>query len=337
MRGLAAALVLLALSACAPRLMGVGDPVFTPRIESRTSPAAVMADGAHLPLLAFEAREPRAIVVGLHGFNDYSNTFGSFGPGEFLAGEGISVYAMDQRGFGRAPGRGAWAGHTRMAEDAAMLVRLLRERYPDLPVYVLGTSMGGAVAMRMMTLPEPPPVDGLILSAPAVWGWQNLNRFYAASLWAASRLAPSATLTGRGLEIWPSDNIDMLRALGRDPLVIKETRIGTLHGLVTLMDEAYNASAKIDAPVLLLYGARDEIVPPHATAAALRSMREGEVEVTPVCYPEGYHMLLRDKQRETVWQDIAAWIEARDALLPSGADRDLSPCGPLMQAGSNVR
>lgn len=337
MRYVAVIFLFLVVSACAPRLMGVGDPVFTPRIESRTSPAAVMADGAHLPLLVFEAKEPKAIVVGLHGFNDYSNTFGTFGPGEFLAEQGISVYAMDQRGFGRAPGRGAWAGHTRMAEDAAMLVRLLRERHPGLPVYVLGTSMGGAVAMRMMTLPEPPPVDGLILSAPAVWGWQNLNRFYAATLWTAARLAPSATLTGRGLEIWPSDNIDMLRALGRDPIVIKETRIGTLHGLVTLMDEAYKASPDIGAPVLLLYGAKDEIVPPHATAAALRSMQAGEVEVTPACYPEGYHMLLRDKQRETVWRDIAAWIEARGAPLPSGADLDLSPCGPLLHAGSGLR
>lgn len=333
MRILAAVLAILALSACAPRLMGVGDPVFEPRLATASPLRAIMADGAHLPLLVFAPENPKAVVLGLHGFNDYSNTFGSFGPGEFLAGQGIAVYAMDQRGFGGAPGRGLWAGDRRMAEDAAAAAALLRKRHPGLPIYVLGTSMGGAVAMRMMTLPEPPEIDGLILSAPAVWGWQNLNRFYAATLWTAARLAPSATLTGSGLEIWPSDNIDMLRALGRDPQVIKETRIGTLQGLVTLMDEAYKAADRIPVPVLLLYGARDQIVPPHATAAALGLMRAGDVEVTPVCYPAGYHMLLRDKQRETVWRDIAAWIEARGAPLPSGADMDLRPCGPLADAG----
>ena len=68
----------------------------------------------------------------------------------------------------------------------------------------------------------------------------------------------------------------MLRALGRDPQIIKETKIGTLHGLVTLMDEAYKAAGRISVPVLLLYGAKDQIVPPHATAA-LRSMRAAEV------------------------------------------------------------
>ena len=323
----------LALSACAPRLMGIGDPVYEPRLEASSPLRAIMADGAHLPLLVFEPENPKAVVLGLHGFNDYSNAFGTFGPGAYLAEQGIAVYALDQRGFGGAPGRGLWAGDERMAEDAAATAALLRKRHPGLPLYVLGTSMGGAVAMRMMALPEPPDVDGLILSAPAVWGWQNLNRVYAATLWTAARVAPSATLTGRGLEIWPSDNIDMLRALGRDPLIIKETRIGTLHGLVTLMDEAYKAAGRITVPVLLLYGAKDEIVPPRATAAALRSMRAGAVNVRPACYPAGYHMLLRDKQRETVWRDMASWIEAQDKPLPSGADADLRPCGPLAEAG----
>lgn len=326
-------LLSLLLSACAPRLMGVGDSVFEPRIEAASPLRAIMADGAHLPLLVFAPENPKAVILGLHGFNDYSNTFGTFGPGEFFAGQGIAVYALDQRGFGGAPGRGLWAGDLRMAEDAAATATLLRKRHPGVPLYVLGTSMGGAVAMRMMALPEPPAIDGLILSAPAVWGWQNLNRFYAATLWTAARFAPSATLTGSGLEIWPSDNIDMLRALGRDPQVIKETRIGTLYGLVTLMDEAFKAADRLPVPVLLLYGARDQIVPPHATAAALRSMRLGGVDVTPVCYPAGYHMLLRDKQRETVWRDIVAWIETPDAPLPSGADADLRPCGPLAETG----
>ncbi|MBX3508065.1 MAG: lysophospholipase [Parvibaculum sp.] len=333
MKSRLAVIAVLALSACAPRLMGLGDPVFEPRLATASPLRAIMADGAHLPLLVFEAENPRAVVLGLHGFNDYSNTFGTFGPGAYLADRGIAVYAMDQRGFGGAPGRGLWAGSTRMAEDAATAVALLRKRHPGIPLYVIGTSMGGAVAMRMMALPEPPSVDGLILSAPAVWGWQNLNGLYAATLWTAARLAPSATLTGSGLEIWPSDNIDMLRALGRDPQVIKETRIGTLYGLVTLMDEAYDAAGGIRVPVLLLYGAKDQIVPPHATAAALRAMRTGGVDVTPACYPAGYHMLLRDKQRETVWRDIAAWIEAHGAPLPSGADADLRPCGPLADAG----
>ena len=53
----------------------------------------------------------------------------------------------------------------------------------------------------------------------------------------------------------------MLRALGRDPLVIKETRVDTIYGLVDLMDAALAAAPRLDAPMLVMYGAHDEIVP----------------------------------------------------------------------------
>ena len=313
-------------------MMAVGDPVYDARLDTTAaSTVAVMADGATLPMLVFQAKEPRAVVVALHGFNDYSNAFSDPGPGPWFAARGISLYAIDQRGFGRAPGQGLWAGDTRMAEDAASVVRMVRGRHPDLPVYLLGESMGGAVAMRAMTLPEPPEIDGLILSAPAVWGWHAMNDFYRIVLWASARLAPSYTLTGRGLGIRPSDNIEMLRAFGRDPLVIKGTRIDTIYGLVDLMDSAHAASARLGVPVLLLYGAKDEIVPAPPVGDALTAMKEAEVDVAAICYPDGYHMLLRDLQRETVWRDIAAWIAASGASPPSG-DTDMKPCGALAEA-----
>src|SRR5216683_1843458 len=67
----------------------------------------VAADGATLPLRRWlpEGR-PRAVVLALHGFNDYSNAFAGAGAG--WAKNGIATYAYDQRGFGAAPGRGRW-------------------------------------------------------------------------------------------------------------------------------------------------------------------------------------------------------------------------------------
>ena len=191
---LAAGLAAL-LAACAPRQMTVGDSVFAPRLEHGSAvSAAIMADGARLPVMSFVPEN-----------------------------------------------RGLWAGDTRMAEDLAAVVALLRARHPGLPVYLLGTSMGGAVAMRAMTLPQPPAVDGLILAAPAVWGWKAMNGLYATALRLAAHTVPARRLTGQGLAIRPSDNIEMLRALGRDPLVIKETRVDAVYGLVGLMDRAYEA------------------------------------------------------------------------------------------------
>ena len=311
---------------CAPRLMATGNATYTPRIEATN---VVTADGARLPLQVWAAAEPHAVIIGLHGMNDYQNAFDM--PGRWFQERGVTVYAYDQRGFGRAPGRGLWAGAPRMADDLDAVIALVREKEPGLPIYLLGESMGGAVAMRAFTSPNPPKVDGVILAAPAVWGWRAMNAFYETVLWMSAHTLPTMTVTGRGLNIHPSDNIEMLKALGRDPLVIKETQIGTIYGLVELMDEAAASASRINVPVLLMYGAHDEIVPPAPVAKALSDMRAAHVDVTAACYANGYHMLLRDLQREVVWKDIEAWMTDRAAALPSGA-QDLSPCTELAAA-----
>ena len=87
---------------------------------------------------------PRAVILALHGFNDYSNAFAA--PGAAWARLGIATYAYDQRGFGAAPARGRWAGGRVFAEDATTAACLLRQRHPGVPLYLLGESMGGGRA-----------------------------------------------------------------------------------------------------------------------------------------------------------------------------------------------
>jgi alpha-beta hydrolase superfamily lysophospholipase len=159
--------------------------------------------------------------------------------------------------------------------------------------------------------------DGVILVAPAIWGWRAMNPFYKSALWLTAHAVPGKTATGSSLDVWPSDNIEALRAYARDPLNIKQTRFDSMYGLVGLMDEAHAAAGRIALPVLYLYGARDEIVP---AAASRDSMRRIEAPKRLAIYGQGWHMLLHDRQRETVYRDILAWMRDRDAALPSGEE-----------------
>ena len=275
-------------------------------------------DGARLPLKSWlpdgvrpttrATARPTAVIIALHGFNDYSNFFDA--PGAWLATRGIASYAYDQRGFGAAPGRGYWPGTTALIDDLGTLNALVRARHPGVPVYVLGESMGGAVALVAASGERSGlNVDGVILSAPAVWGRATMPWYQTGALWISAHTVPGVTLSGRGLKIVASDNIEMLRALGRDPLVIKETRIDAIYGLTELMDAALEASARLVLPALILYGEKDEIIPREPTERMLASLPEaGKDRRKVVYYENGYHMLLRDLQAETVWSDIAAWI-----------------------------
>src|SRR5712691_8421976 len=136
----------------------------------------IAGDGARLPLHKWLPKgRIAAVILALHGFNDYSDAFAM--PAQVWAARSIATYAYDQRGFGGAPGRGLWAGEGQLAVDAIIASRILRQAHPGRPLYLLGESMGGAVALLAMTgamsgvtaAPAGKPVaaaDGLILSAP---------------------------------------------------------------------------------------------------------------------------------------------------------------------------
>lgn len=320
----AALAALLLLGACTAALQPMGAAVSPPAV---TDDAYRTADGNHLPLREWrpEAGTPtRAVVLALHGFNDYSNAFDM--PGRYFAANGIATYAYDQRGFGQSGRPGVWATTDTLVADLHGAVEALRRRHPGVPLHLVGESMGGAVVLTALGEPPPPGhaplatrIDSAILSAPAVWDADSLTTMQRVGLWFASNAVPWLKLTApRELGIVPSDNIEMLRALGRDPLVIKETRADAVAGLVLLMTRAQAAIPGIDdVPLLMMYGRNEQVIPKAPVGKAIAALPERQKVAV---YERGYHMLLRDLQAEVVWRDAVSWMLDPDAPLPSAAD-----------------
>lgn len=300
--------VALLLAGCAAVSAPRGVENVQPEIQGDVF---VARDGVKLPLRQWDAEgAPRAIVIALHGMNDYSNSFD--GPGKLWAGQGFTTLAYDQRGFGRGPGPGLWAGSESMREDFRDCVAAARRRYPGVPLFALGESMGGAVLLTALAEPDARALNlsGVILAAPAVWSRADMPLSYRAALFLVAHLTPGLIVSGNGLKIMPSDNIPMLRALSRDPYVIKQTRADAVFGLVNLMDEARQAPDHLAAtpPILLQYGRNDPIIPRPPTQAVAAALGP---RATVRVYDKGYHMLLRDLEGAAVQQDVADWITQR--------------------------
>lgn len=304
---LVAVLLLLLTAACAqPSQQGMGSAIQAPAIDGA---AFTMADGAVLPYrLWTPAGDIKAVIVALHGFNDYSRAWEM--PAETWAKAGIATYAYDQRGFGRAPRPGIWAGDAALTGDLRAAVALVAAKHPGVPIFIAGESMGGAVVMAAFTSGGLGVAKGAILSAPAVRGRETLSWWSNAWLWILAHTVPGFAPTVEGIGIRPSDNIPMLRELGRDPLVIKRTRVDALYGLVGLMDAAYAAAPAFDATSLILIGANDNLIPDDAMSAMLdRLPKSGDRMVKT--YATGFHMLLRDLGRAKVQEDVADWVLER--------------------------
>jgi acylglycerol lipase len=318
---------LAALAALA--LLGAGCAARTPLDGASDQPLLMhpvaddhftLPDGTILPVRAWlppGEQPPQTVVLALHGFNDSRDAWAL--PAPVFASNGIAVFAPDQRGFGDTADRGGWPGVDALVNDADAMAAILRQRYPVARLFVMGESMGGAVTMDLAARTVRTPVDGYVMLAPAVWGRPEQGVFLSGSLWLADGVLPGYRITAANVpvHVTPSDNRDALLALVRDPLTIHSTRVDVLAGLVDLMDSAQAAAPNVHGRALVAYGGRDMLVPASAMGVAWAHLPG---DVRRAVYPNGYHLLMRDRDREAVIGDVIAWMQAPAGLLPSGAD-----------------
>jgi alpha-beta hydrolase superfamily lysophospholipase len=303
------------LPGCAPTVVPAGKTAAVPQL---TAQHYVAADGTKLALAEWPAKDgkPKAVILGLHGFGDYRDAFEEPAT-ETWSKAGIVTYSYDQRGFGQSPTRNRWPGTDTLADDARTVATLLHQRYPDLPLYVVGESMGGAVALVAAT--NGLEADGLILSAPAVRTRESFGPVASAGLWFFAHTIPWLPAGPTSIDFRPTDNPKTIKKLQTDPLMLRQPRLDMGYGLVDLMDDARNAAPSVKVPYMVLHGIGDRLVPDGPLKAV--------IEVLPprsdsklAFYKHGYHLLMRDKDGPMVSADIVAWISNHQAALPSGAD-----------------
>lgn len=278
-------------------------------------------DGAKLGLTVWQAEgvdAPEHVVVGVHGMNDYAMAFETAGP--YWAARGVTTYAYDQRGFGRSEARGLWPKEKLMRDDLRTAVETARARHPEAVLTVVGISMGAAVAMTAFGSDAPPDgVDRLILSGPGLRGWGGLPFSHRASLWTSAKVRPAWIVVPPKFavrKITPSDNYDMLVRRGRDELNLFDNRIDQVYGVVSVMENGHKAAARLPTNTFMLYGARDDIIPENFMRRTAPTLPE---HVRTAYYENGYHMLMRDLQAETVLADQLAFMLDPSAPLPSEA------------------
>jgi len=273
--------------------------------------ALIAGDGARLPLASWEAAgSPRAVMLGLHGYGDYREAFRIAGPR--FAAHGVTFYAYDQRGFGETEARGQWPGPEALIQDLADAVTALRERHPGLPIYVIGESMGGSVALAGLGGGEISGVDRLILAAPGVRGDIPLRQLHDVALRLGALAMPwLAVELRRGGRPWlePSE----AARLADDPLILRALGVGTYEGLIELADLASAEPVITLPPTLLLYGELDTTIP----RPAIEDLAERLADVATLrLYPEHHHLMLHEITAEEVLDDCLAWLRLADDRRP---------------------
>ncbi|MGI9450413.1 MAG: alpha/beta hydrolase [Geminicoccaceae bacterium] len=269
--------------------------------------SVTVGDGAILPLMRWPTEgEPRAIMLGLHAYGDYRRAFRLAGP--WFAEHGVELMAYDQRGFGETASRGVWPGADELIQDFGDTVAILRASFPDLPLYVIGESMGGAVALAGLASGEVVGVDRLIVGAPGVSGDMPLRQLHDSVLRLAALALPWLAIElRRGGRPWldPSE----AARLADDPLILRELSVGTYEGLIDLATIASDHLRGALPPTFLLYGELDGTIPRRAVDDLARALNDQD---DFRYYPDRHHLLFHEADSDVVFADCLKWLRLID-------------------------
>jgi alpha-beta hydrolase superfamily lysophospholipase len=274
------------------------------------------ADGTPLRGWYWTRTEPRAVLVISHGFGEhggcYRHVAEALGPALDL-----EVLAVDQRGHGRSPGRrGVVRRYEDLIADVQAALDWSAHERPGLPLYVLGHSNGGLVAMLLVMARDRTPAGGtpaspagLILSNPALRIVAPIPPLKLLLGRGLQYLAPGVTLSGRlDATLMTRDPVSQ-REHEIDP--VRHTRISAPYffGMTAGGKRAAAGAAAIRLPLLMLLGGSDPVISSANSIAVFD--RLGSTDKTLRVYPEMLHEPLNELGKEEVFADMEAWLKPR--------------------------
>lgn len=250
---------------------------------------------------------PRAVVVLSHGFGEHARRYDHVAMR--FADAGLVTYALDHRGHGRSGGKRVLCRNiSEYTNDFHTLAGIGSWEHPGLPRVVLGHSMGGAIVFSY-GVDRPDDYQLMVLSGPAVDMAQAVSPL----------LAFVAKVLGAVLPGLPAQKLDA-GLVSRDPAVVAAYNADPLvhHGmvpagvgraLIKVAETMPTRAAALTAPLLVVHGADDGLVPASGSQHLVGCVGSDDVRLT--VYPGLFHEVFNEPERAQVLDDVVGWIDAR--------------------------
>ncbi len=250
--------------------------------------------------------EARAAVLIIHGLGEHSSRYTHVA--KRLTDRQFAVHTLDHYGHGKSEGH---AGHVPrfsiFLDGVAALLEHVRREQPELPLLLLGHSMGGLIAARFLMSRQDAfraaalsgPAFSTDEAPPAVVLW--LNRLLSALLPTLPMIALDGTLVSR--------DAGVVEAYLNDPLVHHGKLTSRLIAEMSkTMDDTLARAAEVTLPLLIMHGEEDKLTSPEGSQAFHAGARSADKSLK--LYAGLYHEIFNEPEQDTVLTDLCNWLEA---------------------------
>jgi acylglycerol lipase len=262
---------------------------------------------------------PKLVLLCVHGLGLNSNSYEGFG--KAMQRLGIAVFAVDVRGFGtwmKMEGKED-LDFEACISDVEQALKTLHTAYPRLHIYILGESMGGAIALRV-TAEHPELVDGLISAVPSGdrfhktrnelrVGLKLLTGGKDKPMEVGTKVIQDATDDPALRERWSGDPLDRMTLTPRELMQFQK-----------FMNQNHDSATTITKkPVLMIAGFKDKLVKPQGTIEIFNELSTPDKML--VIVGNGEHLLFEESQltSQVCWV-VLGWLKSHvenkaDAIL----------------------
>ena len=224
---------------------------------------------------------------------------------QFLTANGFEVVAFDLRGSGRSGGRRQWvAQFNDYVEDTAAVFHWIQKELEPLPLFVLGHSMGGTIAVYFAALFQS-HLKGLILSAPALRVGPATPAWKLSAAKVLGRLVPKLRIAGSLGGI--SRDPEVEKAYLSDPLIPHSNTAGLGLEVLKAFEGVLHQASQIRVPTFIVHGSMDRIVDASGSFEILQ--RLGTSDKTLHILPGGFHEPHNDIDKEVYFQLLLQWLK----------------------------
>ena len=262
-------------------------------------------DGIQIHFQGWEPdKKPKAVLALVHGHGEHSGRYAHVGAAFTKAG--YALVALDLRGHGKSGGpRGHTPSYQALMDDVSALLMQISARYPKLPVFLYGHSMGGNLVLNF-ALRRKPKVAGVIATGP----WLRLA-FEPSTIQATlgrvmNQIAPGFTQSSHLETAALSHDAEIVKAYGMDPLVHDKISARLFIEVSDSGRWALEHAAEFPLPLLLMHGTADRLT--SAEASGKFAERAGK-KVTWRAWDGWYHEIHNEVEKAEVFKVMIKWMD----------------------------
>lgn len=266
----------------------------------------VSFDGIPLTTYRIRAGIPRALLFYFHGYLSCSLEFVSVGYD--LSSEGFECFSIDQRGHGQSGGLKAhFADLDHMVADAISYLGKIKEIYGDMPVFLMGSSMGGTIAIHVS---EQVPTTGMVLFAPAVGVYRPVNCCLTMILDCFACCCPRSILPSIGSKPVITRNTRAMEIIEACPLNSHGiNRAASIKALLTGIESAFRKARTTTTPFVIIQGGRDYVT--SEPRAKLFFCTAASTDKDYWFYPEVHHAIRLEPEYSEIKPRLKEWLLKR--------------------------